>query len=220
MVINLKDIVKCYFRNAPKYVPEELIMIAGKVGCMVIGPYDKLEKIIKNLNQDDYYIDYDTVNKLVEYPSYINESIRIEKGAVIRKNVTLEKGAIILMNASVNIGAKIGEYSMIDMNVVVGSNAVIGSRVHVGAGSVISGTMEPASNIPVIIEDDVFIGAGTVILPGIKIGKNSVIGAGSIVTKDIPCDVIAYGNPAKIIRKIDDLVKDKTKINPLLRVEE
>lgn len=53
---------------------------------------------------------------------------------------------------------------------------------------------------PVIIEDNVFIGAGAVVLKGVRVGRNSVIGAGSIATKDVPSDVIVAGNPAKILK--------------------
>lgn len=56
---------------------------------------------------------------------------------------------------------------------------------------------------PVIIEDNVWIGGGVVILPGVTIGKNSVIGAGSIVTKSIPANTVAVGNPCKVIKHIN-----------------
>lgn len=59
-------------------------------------------------------------------------------------------------------------------------------------------------NLPVKIGKNVWIGAGTVILPGISIGENTAIGAGSIVTKNIPANVIAVGNPCKILREIDE----------------
>ncbi|WP_207942415.1 galactoside O-acetyltransferase [Enterococcus sp. DIV2402] len=59
-------------------------------------------------------------------------------------------------------------------------------------------------NLPVTIEDNVWIGAGSVILPGVTIGKNSVIGAGSIVTKNIPANVVAVGNPCRILREINE----------------
>lgn len=59
--------------------------------------------------------------------------------------------------------------------------------------------------LPVTIEDGCWIGGGVVILPGITIGKNSVIGAGSVVTKNIPSDSLAVGNPCKVIRKINEL---------------
>ena len=53
------------------------------------------------------------------------------------------------------------------------------------------------------IEDHVWIGAGAIILPGVTIGENSVIGAGSVVTKDVPPNVLAYGNPCKVIKEIN-----------------
>ena len=56
---------------------------------------------------------------------------------------------------------------------------------------------------PIVIEDRVWIGIGATICPGVKIGENSIIGAGSVVTKDVPKNSIVGGNPAKIIRKID-----------------
>ena len=59
-------------------------------------------------------------------------------------------------------------------------------------------------NRDVYIEENVWIGSGAIILPGVHIGKNSVIGAGSVVTKDIPDNVLAAGNPCRVIRKIKD----------------
>lgn len=57
--------------------------------------------------------------------------------------------------------------------------------------------------LPVTIEDNVWIGGGAIILPGVTIGKNSVIGAGSVVTKSIPANVVAVGNPCRVIREIN-----------------
>lgn len=62
-------------------------------------------------------------------------------------------------------------------------------------------------NLPVHIESGVWIGAGALILPGVTIGENSVIGAGSVVTKDIPANVVAVGNPCRVMRPIGE--KDK-----------
>ncbi|WBA80979.1 sugar O-acetyltransferase [Endozoicomonas sp. GU-1] len=62
-------------------------------------------------------------------------------------------------------------------------------------------------NIPVTIKNNVWIGANSVVLPGVTIGENSVIGAGSVVTKDIPANVVAVGNPCRVLREIGQ--KDK-----------
>ena len=61
---------------------------------------------------------------------------------------------------------------------------------------------QSAKTAPIVIEDDVLIGARVIILKGVKIGARSIIGAGSVVTKDIPSDVIAGGNPCKVIQSI------------------
>lgn len=92
----------------------------------------------------------------------------------------------------------------------------IGNNVAVGANTTIVDTdfhpidplerkIHPASakTAPIVIEDDVFIGMSCLVLKGVTIGKGSVIGAGSVVTKSIPPGVIAAGNPAKVIRKLD-----------------
>lgn len=59
-------------------------------------------------------------------------------------------------------------------------------------------------NLPVHIQENVWVGAGVIILPGVTIGANSVIGAGSIVTKDIPANVVAVGNPCRVLRAINE----------------
>ena len=148
----------------------------------------------------------------------LNESkARVEYGAIIRDGVTLSDSCIVLMGAVINVGAVIGDESMIDMNAVVGSGAYIGNRCHISAGAVIAGVMEPISEKRVIIEDDVFIGANAVILEGVRIKRGSVIGAGSIVTKDVEENAVVYGNPAVKIRdkNIDDY--NKVSLNQNLR---
>ncbi len=56
---------------------------------------------------------------------------------------------------------------------------------------------------PIVIGNDVWIGGGAIICPGVSIGNNTTIGAGSIVTKDIPADVVAVGNPCRVIKNLD-----------------
>ncbi|TMR41107.1 sugar O-acetyltransferase [Actinomadura geliboluensis] len=55
---------------------------------------------------------------------------------------------------------------------------------------------------PIVIEDNVWLGGGAIVLPGVTIGENSVIGAGAVVTKDVPANVVAVGNPARVIRSL------------------
>ncbi|MBK8022406.1 MAG: hypothetical protein IPK19_13520 [Chloroflexi bacterium] len=99
--------------------------------------------------------------------------------------------------------------------VVCAERVTIGHRVFVGANTVITDTdfhpldaatrrANPADAVtaPVVIEDDVFIGMACLILKGVTIGQGSVIGAGSVVTRDVPPGVIAAGNPARVIRTL------------------
>jgi acetyltransferase-like isoleucine patch superfamily enzyme len=92
------------------------------------------------------------------------------------------------------------------------TTVTIGNRVLIGPGCIISDTDAHPVKVedrtdhtktvskPIIIDDDVFIGARSIILKGVKIGKGSVVGAGSVVTKDVPTFCIVAGNPAKIVR--------------------
>lgn len=66
-------------------------------------------------------------------------------------------------------------------------------------------------NLPIFIGKNCWIGAGVIIVPGVKIGDNTVIGAGSVVTKDIPADVVAVGNPCKVIRAISEADREKAR---------
>ena len=77
--------------------------------------------------------------------------------------------------------------------------------------------IEPPNAAPVIIEDDVLIGANAVILEGIRIKKGAVVGAGAIVTKDVEANCVVVGNPARVIKMKCEVEVDKTKIIDALR---
>ena len=96
-------------------------------------------------------------------------------------------------------------------SILAEQKVVIGSRVLIGTGALISDTDAhplhpedrlrdvPAANAPVEIADDVFIGARAIILKGVHIGEGAVIGAGAVVTSDVPPFMIAAGNPARVV---------------------
>jgi len=87
-------------------------------------------------------------------------------------------------------------------NVMIGPNVTIATANHPIHSQMRSIGLQYVK--PVTIEENVWIGAGTVVVPGVKIGKNSVIGAGSVVVKDIPENVVAVGNPCRPIREIGE----------------
>lgn len=109
-------------------------------------------------------------------------------------------------------------YFNFNVTLVDDANIYIGNKVMVGPNTTIATAGHPLDpmlrsrmlqfNKEVHIGNNVWIGANCVILPGVKIGDNSVIGAGSVVTKDVPSNVIAFGNPCKVHRAIDEHDKE------------
>lgn len=105
-------------------------------------------------------------------------------------------------------------YANVNLTVVDDTYIYIGDHVMLGPNVVLSTGSHPISpqlrkrglqyNLPIYIEDNVWIGSGVQVLPGVRIGKNTVIGSGSVVTKNIPANVVAVGNPCRIIREITE----------------
>lgn len=101
-------------------------------------------------------------------------------------------------------------------HITIGDNVTLAPRVHILAhdsSTFLFLAKTRAANVT--IGNNVFVGAGTIILPGVHIGNRVVIGAGSIVTKDVPDNSVAAGNPAKVICSLDDyLAKEQAKMQP------
>lgn len=104
-------------------------------------------------------------------------------GSSVRCGSYLAPSVIMMPPAYVNIGAFVDEGTMIDSHALVGSCAQIGKRVHISAASQIGGVLEPAGALPVIVEDDAFIGGNCGIYEGTIVGKGAVLGSGVILTK-------------------------------------
>ena len=115
------------------------------------------------------------------------------------------KGKILVgentaFNHNVHINASVGGEINIGKYVLVGPNVIMRTANHKFSDSNILIRNQGHVIGDIIIEDDVWIAAGAILLSGIKIGKGAVIGAGSVVTKDIPSMAVAVGNPAKVIK--------------------
>ena len=103
-------------------------------------------------------------------------------GTSVRAGAHLGEGVVIMPPSYVNIGAWIGPGTMVDSHVLVGSCAQVGSGVHLSAGVMIGGVLEPAGARPVIVEDEAFVGAGSILLDGILVRRRTVIAAGVTLT--------------------------------------
>jgi len=192
--------------------------ITGNVGVL-FGEWKDVQPVLE-ANKDsieDYVVESDRRNSAIPMLDTKEIQARIEPGAIIRDQVHIGNNAVIMMGAVINIGASIGEGTMIDMGVIIGGRGTVGNNFLIGAGAVIAGVIEPPSATPVIIEDDVLVGANAVILEGVRIGKGSVVAAGAVVTQDVPANVVVAGTPARILKEIDAKTKSKTEMMQELR---
>jgi 2,3,4,5-tetrahydropyridine-2-carboxylate N-succinyltransferase len=113
--------------------------------------------------------------------NYEQLGVRVVPHAVARYGAYLSKG-VILMPSYVNIGAYVDEGTMVDTWATVGSCAQIGKHVHLSGGVGIGGVLEPVQAAPVIIEDGAFIGSRCIIVEGVRVGKEAVLGANVTLT--------------------------------------
>ena len=166
---------------------------------------------------DDLVVECDRRNSAVPLLDLRGVNARIEPGAVIRDQVEIGDNAVIMMGAVINIGAVVGAGSMIDMGAVLGGRATVGANCHVGAGAVLAGVVEPASAVPVVVEDDVMIGANAVVLEGVRVGEGAVVAAGAVCVEDVPAGAVVAGVPARVIKRRDEKTDAKTGLVDALR---
>ena len=126
----------------------------------------------------------------------VGENINIERKAIFSRRCKIGSNSGIGVNCVINGKCSIGDDVMMGPNCIIYTKNHCISRIDIPMN--IQGETEEQS---VNIGNDVWIGSNTIILPGVTIGSHSVIGTGSIVTKDVPEYVVVAGNPAKIIRE-------------------
>ena len=113
--------------------------------------------------------------------NYKERGIRVVPNAVARHGAYISSG-VILMPSYVNIGAYVDEGTMVDTWATVGSCAQIGKNVHLSGGVGIGGVLEPLQAAPVIIEDNAFLGSRSIVVEGVKVEKEAVLGANVVLT--------------------------------------
>lgn len=112
---------------------------------------------------------------------YKEKGVRVVPHAIARYGAYISKG-VILMPSYVNIGAYIDEGTMVDTWATVGSCAQIGKNVHLSGGVGIGGVLEPVQAAPVIIEDNCFIGSRSIVVEGVRVESEAVLGANVVIT--------------------------------------
>jgi len=139
--------------------------------------------------------------------NYAEKGIRVVPHAVARHGAYISKG-VILMPSYVNIGAYVDEGTMVDTWATVGSCAQIGKNVHLSGGVGIGGVLEPLQAAPVIIGDNAFIGSRCIVVEGVRVGEEAVLGANVVltgstkiidVTGDKPIEIKGYVPPRSVV---------------------
>ena len=213
-----KTPVKAYvWESAPVEFPNCHVFAGAPGQKIVFGDWADVAPVLEANQFAHIEIENNCRNSAIPMLDMKNIPARIEPGAIIREQVQIGRNAVIMMGAIINIGAVIGEGTMIDMGAVLGGRATVGRNSHVGAGAVLAGVIEPASATPVIVEDNVLIGANAVVIEGCHIGENAVVAAGAVVVGDVPANAVVAGCPAKIIKMKDGKTAGKTALVDALR---
>ncbi len=230
--MNAEEIIE-YIRSSPKKTPVRVWLqlsqpvdfpgsrqfLGGNGFSVVFGDWEDIRPVLEG-NRDkilSQQVENDARNSAIPLLDKTAVHARIEPGAIIREQVEIGAGAVIMMGAILNIGAVVGEETMIDMGAVLGGRATVGRRCHIGAGGVLAGVIGPPSAQPVVVEDDVLIGANAVVIEGVRVGKGAVVAAGAVVIEDVAPGMVVAGVPARVIKKKDEKSIRKTELVDALR---
>lgn len=222
-----------YIRTSPKKTPVRVWLqtsqpvafpaaqqfSGGNGFSVVFGDWEDIRPVLEENREKilSQQVENDARNSAIPLLDKKDIHARIEPGAIIREQVQIGDNAVIMMGAVINISAVIGEGTMIDMGAVLGGRAMVGKRCHIGAGAVLAGVVEPPSATPVVVEDNVLIGANAVVIEGVRIGEGSVVAAGSVVIEDVAPGMVVAGVPARVVKKKDEKSAQKTELIDALR---
>ena len=145
-----------------------------KKGVVMYFPIQKMETI--EVGPFEFH------DKIALKTGYAEKGVRVVPHAIARYGSYVSKG-VIMMPSYVNIGAYVDAGTMVDTWATVGSCAQIGKNVHLSGGVGIGGVLEPLQASPVIIEDGAFIGSRCIVVEGVRVGKEAVLGANVTLTK-------------------------------------
>ena len=140
---------------------------------------------------------FEFYDKIPLKQGYKKKGVRVVPHAIARYGSYISKG-VIMMPSYVNIGAYVDEGTMVDTWATVGSCAQIGKNVHLSGGVGIGGVLEPVQATPVIIEDNCFIGSRSIVVEGVKIESEAVLGANVVITNSTRIIDVTGSSPIEL----------------------
>jgi 2,3,4,5-tetrahydropyridine-2-carboxylate N-succinyltransferase len=158
------------------WIKRAILLYFGRMENIHVGPDCAQKNAVGSHEYSPTYYD-----KVPTKRNYKKLGVRVVPGGIARYGSFLGRGAI-MMPSFVNIGAYVDEGTMVDTWATVGSCAQIGKNVHLSGGVGIGGVLEPPQASPVIVEDGAFIGSRCIVVEGVRIGTQAVLGAGTVIT--------------------------------------
>ncbi len=155
---------------------------------------------LTNVSINEQFRFFDKKTYPLKKLSLANEVRVVPGGSAIRDGSYIAKNVVVMPPAYVNVGAYVDEGTMIDSHALVGSCAQVGKRVHLSAASQIGGVLEPIGAMPVVVEDQVFVGGNCGIYEGTVVKRRAVLGAGVLLTASMPVYDLVHN---KIYRRTD-----------------
>lgn len=185
----IKDLDKGRLRVAEKKGESWVVSEWIKKAVILYFPTRKMEKL--QAGPLEFH------DKIPLKTDYDKLGIRVVPHAIARYGAYVSKG-VIMMPSYVNIGAYVDEGSMVDTWATVGSCAQIGKNVHLSGGVGIGGVLEPVQAAPVIIEDNCFIGSRCIVVEGIRVESEAVLGANVVLTASTKIIDVTGNEPKEI----------------------
>lgn len=170
----------------------------------------RCKRLVRSLNSTDMENTDERCRIMGELLGSMGDNVHIDIDFHCEYGINIHCGSDVIINMNctfvdnnlINIGSNVLIASDVKIYTATHTTDVAG-RTNTPEGKQTSGSFCRTRSQPITIEDNVWIGGGAILLPGVVIGRNSVIGAGSVVTRSIPADCVAVGNPCRVIKRID-----------------
>lgn len=182
------DIAKRAYYDVP-YMIDDDPQVNELAGLPVVHSADGLSPIIVTIG------DCNIRRKIVERLGKRDYLTVVHPKSILADSAKLGFGTVVMAGAILNPYVNVGNHSIINTGASLDHDVKVGDFVHIAPHSTLCGEVE--------VGEGTWIGAGTTVIQGIHIGKNCLIGAGSVVVKDIPDNSLCYGNPARVIKKVN-----------------